>query len=286
LHFGSLVAAVGSYLDVATQGGRWLLRIEDLDTPRVVPGCAAQMLRTLEHYGFEWFGAVLYQSTRTEAYRAALAQLRTQQLTFECSCSRKDLGAASEDDAGGAYPGTCRRGPTKPGPTATRFRVNDGTSVTFHDLYQGTHTQPLSAVGDFVVRRRDDLVTYQLAVVVDDAYQGVNRVVRGADLLGCTPWQMALQDALGLPRVVYGHLPLVTEPDGSKLAKSRRSIALDFPRVSSHLFAALAALRQEPPLELAQDSPAAIWAWARSHWRPERLQGVQRVQLSPASDTF
>ncbi len=277
LHFGSLVAAVGSYLDVIALGGRWLLRIEDLDTPRVVPGCADDMLRTLELFGFEWHGAVLYQSQRNAAYRAALEQLRLAHRTFECSCSRKDLEAAADDDWGGVYPGTCRAGPSKPGPTATRFRVAEREWLSFDDLFQGPQTRQLGSVGDVVVRRRDDIVTYQLAVVVDDAHQGVTRVVRGADLLASTPWQIALQSALQLPTVRYGHLPLVTEPDGSKLAKSRRSIALDPQRVASQLFAALEALRQAPPPELAQQSPRTIWEWAVSHWRPERLLGIQSV---------
>ena len=181
LHLGSLLAAVGSYLDARSAGARWLVRIEDLDTPRVIPGCADEMLRTLEAFGFEWDGDVLFQSSRRAAYRAALGTLAAAGRTYPCSCSRKDL-AGLDDDSGG-YPGTCRcSGPTRNGPTALRFRVSD-TPIHFDDLFQGTQHFDLASCGDVVVERRDGLTSYQLAVVVDDAFQDVTRVVRGADLL-------------------------------------------------------------------------------------------------------
>ncbi len=190
LHLGSLLAAVGSYLDARAHGARWLVRIEDLDTPRVVPGCADEQLRTLEAFGFEWDGEVLYQSTRREAYRAALDSLDAAGRLFACSCSRRELAAGGEESPG--YPGTCRAGPTRPGRTARRFRVSD-RPIHFDDLYQGSQDFDLTTCGDVVVERRDGLASYQLAVVVDDAFQGVTRVVRGADLLSSTPWQLDLQ---------------------------------------------------------------------------------------------
>jgi glutamyl-Q tRNA(Asp) synthetase len=276
LHLGSLLAAAGSYLDARANGARWLVRMEDLDTPRVVPGCADEMLRTLDAFGFEWDGEVLYQSTRKTDYRDALAQLGKAGRTFACSCSRKDL--AADDDAGG-YPGTCRSGPTKSGPAAIRFRVSDGP-IHFDDLFQGPQTFDLCACGDVVVERRDGLASYQLAVVVDDAFQQVTRVVRGADLLPSTPWQIDLQRALSLRQPSYGHLPLLLEPDGAKLSKSRRSLPLDMSAVPQTLFSTLTHLSQTPPPELAHSSIKEVWKWAIRHWDPRALVGKASVHLS------
>jgi glutamyl-Q tRNA(Asp) synthetase len=297
LHAGSLLAAVGSYLDARSAGVRWIVRIEDLDTARVIPGCADEMLRTLEAYGFEWDGDVIHQSARREAYREALDSLARVHRTFECSCSRKDLaggpGGADGDD-GAAYPGTCRNGPAKAGATARRFRVSDGAS-RFDDLFLGSQTFDQRSLGDFVVERRDGVASYQLAVVVDDAWQGVTRVIRGADLLASTPWQMELQDALELPRPIYGHLPLLVEPDGSKLSKSRRSIAIppgtlrsnhpsEFLAGSRALTSTLTYLSQATPPELARSPIKEVWAWALANWRPQALVGRTRV-VSAVSDS-
>jgi glutamyl-Q tRNA(Asp) synthetase len=194
--------------------------MEDLDREREIPGCADQMLRTLEAHGLTWDGAVEYQTRRASGYAAALAGLVRLGLTFECSCSRRELSGE------GGYPGSCREGPLHPGPTATRFRVDDGL-IEFHDRAQGLCPFSLRERGDVVVRRRDGTFAYQLAVVVDDAQQGVTDVVRGADLLDNTPWQLALQRALRLPTPRYAHLPVVMEPEKGKLSKSRRSLALD-----------------------------------------------------------
>ncbi len=277
LHLGSLLAAVGSYLDARANGARWLVRIEDIDTPRVIPGCADEQLRTLEAYGFEWDGEVLHQSARLPAYREALERLQAAGRLFACSCSRKDLADAGDDEAQ-RYPGTCRSGPTKPGPTALRFRVEDAP-VHFDDLFLGP--QSFANPGDVVVRRRDGLTSYQLAVVVDDAFQSVTRVVRGADLLASTPWQMGLQSALELPRPIYGHLPLLTEPDGSKLSKSRRSLPLDRDAVSPALISTLTHLSQSPPPELARAPIKEVWRWAFAHWNPQALAGKASVVCPP-----
>lgn len=284
LHLGSLLAAVGSYLDARAAGAGWLVRIEDLDTARVVPGCAAQQLRLLEAFGFEWDGEVLYQSTRHDAYREALERLTTLGRLFACSCTRKDLSGATtnEDEATGhGYAGTCRRGPTRPGATSLRFRVSDAP-VRFHDVYLGD--QAFDRFGDVVVRRRDGIPTYQLAVVVDDAFQSVTRVVRGADLLASTPWQIELQQALGLPRPIYGHLPLVTEPDGSKLSKSARALPLDIAAAPQLLTSTLTHLSQAPPPELAHSSIKDVWKWAFAHWNPQALAGKTESRLSAAGD--
>lgn len=282
LHAGSLLAAVGSYLDARANGARWLVRIEDLDTPRVVPGCADQMLRTLEAFGFEWDDPVVHQSTRREAYEEALARLAAAGRTFRCSCSRKDLSTNGAEEAHG-YPGTCRLGPTRDGPTALRFRVSDGR-VDFDDLFLGLQCFELRRCGDFVVRRRDGIASYQLAVVVDDAWQGVTRVVRGADLLASTPWQLDLLAALGLPRPIYGHLPLVVEKDGSKLSKSRHAVPLDLTAVPSTLISTLKLLSQAPPPELAGSSIKDVWKWAFANWKPEKLAGSTESRLSASGD--
>lgn len=296
LHAGSLLAAVGSYLDARVAGAHWLVRIEDLDTPRVIPGCADEMLRTLDAYGFEWDGEVIRQSTRRDAYRAALAELESAGRTLRCSCSRKDL--AAEDDASQGYPGTCRSGPTRPGPTAVRFRVSD-QRVEFDDIFLGRQAFDTRALGDVVVERRDGVSSYQLAVVVDDAWQGVTRVVRGADLVASTPWQIELQQALGVPRPIYGHLPLLTEPNGRKLSKSERAIPIPVPAgqgslrsghrpellaVSHALTSTLTHLSQAPPPELALASIKDVWKWAVAHWNPQALAGRRQVELSATGD--
>jgi glutamyl-Q tRNA(Asp) synthetase len=273
-----LLAAMGSYLDARTNQARWLVRIEDLDTPRVVPGCADEQLRVLERFGFEWDGEVLYQSTRREAYRAALDRLSRLGRTFRCSCSRRDLAGDEESQV---YPGTCRQGPTKPGATSLRFRVN-GSPIHFDDLFLGPQT--LISAGDVVLERRDGLTTYQLAVVVDDAFQSVTRVVRGADLLASTPWQIELQEALELPRPIYGHLPLVTEPDGTKLAKSRRALPLDQTAIPQVLVSTLTHLSQAPPPGLAQSTIKEVWNWAFAHWNPQALAGSTEVRMSADRD--
>ena len=282
LHLGSLLAAAGSYLDARAAGARWLVRIEDLDTPRVIPGCASQQLRVLEAFGFEWDGEVLYQSTRREAYREAMHRLTTLGRTFRCSCTRKELAATHDDDApGNGYGGTCRQGPTRSGPTSLRFRVSDAP-VDFDDIYLGARS--FSGFGDVVLERRDGIATYQLAVVVDDAFQSVTRVIRGADLLASTPWQIELQEALGFSRPIYGHLPVVTEPDGSKLAKSRRSLPLELTAAPQALTLTLTHLSQRPPAELARSSIKDVWKWAFAHWNPQALAGKTESRLSEAGD--
>ncbi len=267
---------MGSFLDARHRDGRWLVRIEDLDTPRVVPGSADEILRLLEAFGLWWDAEVVYQSRRTELYARALEGLASRGLTFACSCSRSALARPDQS----RYPGTCRKGPARPGPTAVRFRVDDDACVRFEDRIQGPCEFRLAELGDVVIRRRDGLHAYQLAVVVDDAAQGVTDVVRGADLLPSTGWQIAIARALGLPSVTYAHLPLLVEPDGSKLAKSRRSVPVDPRGKGTWLIDTLRLLRQNPPPELAGEAPAAILGWAARHWDIRRLAGIQSVRAS------
>ena len=261
LHLGSLYTAAASYLDARANHGRWLVRIDDLDTPRVVLGSADRILRTLEGFGFQWDGEVVYQSSRSPAYEAALETLRRRGLTFQCSCSRAQL--ADED----RYPGTCRERPLLANsPTATRLRVESGY-VQFTDRIQGTFRQDVAAaVGDLVLRRRDHLFTYVLAVVVDDAQENISRIVRGADLLDNTPRQIYLQRVLGLHTPQYAHVPVLLEPDGRKLAKSARSVHLEVDSAISQLYRVFELLNLSPPMEFMTAKIPDAWRWAIRQW--------------------
>ena len=262
LHLGSLLAAVGSFIDARSRGGRWLVRMEDLDRARVVPGSADEMLRTLEAFGLQWDGEVAYQSRRTHLYAEALQSLRAAGHTFECSCSRREL---TVEDSG--YPGTCREGPRRTGDTALRFRIDERETVAFEDRFQGPIALAMGRLGDVVVKRRDGIFAYQLAVVVDDALQGVTDVVRGADLLDSTGWQIALQRALGLPTPTYAHLPLLLERAGGKLSKSRRSAALDPSQAGAEMLHVTRLLGLAPAAELTGAAPGALLEWATDRWR-------------------
>ncbi|MGV8843265.1 MAG: tRNA glutamyl-Q(34) synthetase GluQRS [Pseudomonas sp.] len=261
LHFGSLVAALASYLDARAVGGRWLLRMEDLDPPREVAGAQTAILNTLESYGFEWDGCLVRQSQRHAEYQALVERLLQQGLAYACTCSRKQL-----EGYHGIYPGTCRDAGHGPQNAAIRLRVPE-LSYRFIDRVQGEHRQHLGReVGDFVIRRRDGLYAYQLAVVLDDAWQGVTDVVRGADLLDSTPRQLYLQELLGLAQPRYLHVPLIVQPDGHKLGKSYRSAPLPTDQAAPLLVRALRALGQALPSELEQARPPELLAWAVSHW--------------------
>ncbi len=275
MHLGSLYTAVASYLDARAHGGRWLLRIEDLDKPREVQGSAAGILRTLQAFGFEWDGEAVRQSDRGELYASALRTLQARELTFECSCSRLQL----EDEA--RYPGTCRARPSVMGvPTATRLRV-EPLSIQFTDRIQGTYRQDVAAaVGDIILRRRDQVFAYLLAVVVDDAAQGITHVVRGADLLDNTPRQILLQRLLGLPTPAYAHVPVLTEADDSKLAKSRRSVRLDGAEALPQLLGVFAMLGLTPPDSLAMATTAQALSWAIEQWQVKRVPKRLNVRVT------
>ncbi|QNM94976.1 tRNA glutamyl-Q(34) synthetase GluQRS [Chitinimonas koreensis] len=269
LHHGSLLAAVGSYLEARAAGGRWLLRIEDLDPPREMPGAACGILRTLEAYGFEWDGEVVYQSRRLDHYRAALDRLVAAGLAYPCACTRREIADSSLRGIDGpVYPGTCRAGlAAGRAPRAWRLRVGEG-ETGFLDAVQGWQSQVLARdLGDFVLLRADGYFAYQLAVVVDDALQGVSHVVRGADLLDSTPRQIYLQQALGSPLPGYAHLPVLTNAAGEKLSKQTRAPALEIERAGLELWQALTILGQQPPAGLRGAAPAEVWRWAFAHWR-------------------
>ena len=270
LHLGSLVAALGSYLVAKSAGGRWLLRMEDLDLPRVVPGIADDMLCTLETLGFEWDGEVLYQSRRSEYYRAAAQELIRRGLAYACGCTRSEIAqlASAPHEEGLIYPGICREGlPPEKVERALRVKVYDEV-ISFDDGIMGHYSQHLTAsCGDFVIHRADGPYAYHLAVVVDDAASGVNQVVRGADLLSSTPRQMYLQRIFDYPTPCYGHLPLVTGPEGAKLSKRDHAVSLAAGRDlvqegGTLLLSALRFLGQKTSADLKGAPPAEILRWA------------------------
>jgi len=271
LHLGSLATAAASFLDARHQGLKWLLRIEDLDTARALPESSDSILRSLESLGFWWDGPVTYQSQRLAGYQQALDQLSAHGLVYACSCTRSDRGATSDS---GGYPGTCRQGAQRAGPTATRFRADLCPVGPFVDRLHGLIDFDAQTLGDPIVRRRDGCFAYQLAVVVDDADQGVTQVVRGDDLLPSSYWQRSLLRALGHPEPRYAHLPLVCEPDGAKLSKSKRTFRVAEAAPAQQLWRILQLLRQQPPTELAHGPLGALWAWGIAHWRLDALRGV------------
>lgn len=276
LHFGSLTAAIGSYLEAKHHNGKWLLRMEDLDTPRTVAGAADDILRTLEIFGLLWDEAVLYQSRRTPAYEAALRELQRSAAAYPCACTRREIAdSALHGIDGQIYPGTCRNG-IAAGRTGRTWRVRtDDQPVAFDDELQGHVTQRLaSEIGDFVVQRADGLFAYQLAVVVDDAFQRITHVVRGADLLASTPRQIHLQRLLGLPTPHYMHLPIAVNAAGEKLSKQTLAAAVDSSRPATALWHALSFLQQQPPQELQQNNLETLWQWACQNWRSEKLRGI------------
>jgi glutamyl-Q tRNA(Asp) synthetase len=274
LHFGSLIAALGRCLDARANNGKWLLRIDDIDPPREFPGATGGILRTLEEFGFEWDGAVLLQSTRHEAYRTALQQLQNGGLAFFCTCSRKQI--AEEGDT--VYPGTCRRHTGTPAGQQYSIRLRvDADKTAFNDLVQGTCAQNLRAeIGDFVLRRRDGFYSYHLACSLDDAWQNVTHVVRGADLLDSTPRQIYLQQLLSLPTPRYAHLPVATNASGQKLSKQNLARALDTGHRVQLLWDALQFLGQEPPQDLKTADLKSTWEWARTNW------SLQKIPAMPA----
>jgi glutamyl-Q tRNA(Asp) synthetase len=276
LHLGSLVAALGSFLMAKSSGGKWLLRMEDLDQPRVVPGIGDDMLATLEMLGFEWDGEVVYQSRRTGQYRDAAQDLMRRALAYPCGCTRSEIAqiASAPHEDGLIYPGICRQGlPPSKVERALRVKVPDEV-ISFNDLIMGHYSQQLaSCCGDFVIHRADGPYAYHLAVVVDDAAFGVNQIVRGTDLLSSTPRQLYLQRILGYATPSYGHLPLVAGPNGAKLSKRDHAVSIaagcNLAREGGALLlAALRFLGQSPPPALEGAAPAEILKWAVASFDP------------------
>ena len=288
LHFGSLVAALASHADARSAGGQWLVRIEDVDVARARAGASDAILATLERYGFRWDGPVWRQSLRGEAYAEALARLRAEGLVYVCRCTRRELADAPLSSIGERiYPGTCRDRALQPATDAgagSRFawRLRIPAAPTgFVDRHYGPQLQDLAVeVGDFVLRRSDGLYAYQLAVVVDDAAQGITDVVRGADLLASTARQVFLQRALGYPTPRYLHVPVAIDARGDKLSKQTRAPALSDDPLPA-LLAAWRFLGQATPADVP-GSVAEFWAYAAAHWEPRRLAPAQTLPAPPA----
>lgn len=282
LHFGSIIAAVGSYLSARAVGGRWLLRIEDVDAPRTVAGAADDILRTLTRFGFAWDGPVVWQSARAAVYRDAFEALLAGGHVFACACTRKEVAdSALARDGSRRYPGTCRDGlPPGREARAWRLRVAPGM-IGFDDAVQGHLEENVAEeAGDFVLLRADGLFAYQLAVVIDDADAGVTEVVRGADLLDSTPRQILLQRLLGLPTPRYAHLPVASNTAGEKLSKQTLARAVADRRPQQVVVDALAFLGQGPPDGLADSSLDTVWAWAQANWSMRQVPRLRSISTS------
>ena len=274
LHIGSLLTALASYADARANGGKWLVRMEDLDPPREMAGAAAHILHTLEAFGFEWDGEVAYQSRRNGLYQEALGRLKSEGLVYPCYCSRKDWQAAASAGADGfVYSGRCRNPADRPSETgkqpAWRIRVNDET-IGFDDGIVGHYAQNLARdIGDFVLLRADGFWAYQLAVVADDADQGITHIVRGQDLLVSTPRQIYLQRCLGFATPHYAHLPLLVNKHGQKWSKQTLAPALDENHKEQLLRQVLQYLNLPPAPEVSR--PQALLSWAIEHWQPHKI---------------
>ena len=287
LHFGSLVAALASYCQAKAQHGEWLLRIEDIDTPRVVAGAADSILQDLGAFGFEWDGPVLWQSTRFECYRQYLDRLLDRGLAYACQCSRRSLRqqGVAIGPLGQIYPGNCRDKHLAVSGHSIRLNTADAGRVGFDDLVYGHFEMDLAReVGDFVLRRADSVYAYHLAVVVDDAEQEITEVVRGADLLENTCLHLFLQRQLGLPSPGYLHFPLVNNAAGDKLSKQTGAAAVEPAQAPQQLVEALAHLGQHPDPKLADARVAEVLQWAVTHWNPMCIPAQQATRADNFAD--
>ncbi|MGB5338059.1 MAG: tRNA glutamyl-Q(34) synthetase GluQRS [Gammaproteobacteria bacterium] len=283
LHFGSLIAAVGSFLDARHHGEEWLVRIEDIDPPREVAHAADDILRSLEAFGMAWDGPVVYQSKRGNVYAAALNTLTLQHRVYGCACTRKEIAdSAMQADSGAIYPGTCRKGLPK-GRKARALRVKvEPREICLEDRLQGTFRQQLDRdAGDFIIRRADQLIAYQLAVVADDDEQGISRVVRGADLLESTPRQIYLQHLLGFHTPTYLHLPVATGLNGDKLSKQTRAQPVTADDRNRTIVDVLRFLNQTVPDSPDDATRDELWEWAIDHWNASLIP-AQRSMPAPA----
>jgi glutamyl-Q tRNA(Asp) synthetase len=286
LHFGSLVAAVASYCDAKHSQGKWLLRMENVDRPREMAGAADDILRTLEAFDFEWDGEVIFQSQRSDVYENHLQLLKHNGLIYSCTCSRKEIAdsATTAGIEGAIYPKTCRLNPVLQTSNnqnlqaAYRIETLD-VDICFTDLIQGLVTQNLAHdIGDFILKRKDGLFAYQLAVTVDDALQGITHIVRGADLLDSTPRQIYLQQLLKVTTPVYAHVPVAVNAEGQKLSKQTLAKSITPKHSTDLLFDALCFLSQSPPAEIKNVTLAEMWRWAIANWQLEKIP-PQKLQI-------
>ena len=281
LHKGSLLAALASFLDARANGGQWLLRIDDLDPPREVPGAADRILRQLDEHGLHWDGPVLYQSTRLPAYKEALQQLSCAGLLYACYCNRARLRTL-----GGRYDGKCRihnlhaSATIHDKPHATRIQLPEQSTVTFKDVIQGPLLFDLNKAGDFILWRRDQLSAYQLACSLDDDHQGISHVIRGSDLLDSTPRQIHLSHCLALETPQYGHIPVLSNAEGQKLSKQNHAPELSSDKTTSNLIDCLGLLGFSIPSELSNSSNQQLLNWAIDHWQLSNVPVLRRVTES------
>lgn len=279
LHFGSLITAVGSYLEAKSHNGEWLVRIENLDKPREIPAASHEILRALEILGMEWDHEVIYQDQRKDTYENVLTILNKRGLTYSCTCTRKEIADSSiTGTSGQIYAGTCRNNVhNKDRPSAVRIKT-DNNIIEFEDSLNGLISQKLeSKTGDFILRRSDGVYAYQLAVVADDATHGITNIVRGADLLDSTPRQIYLQKLLGYSTPAYMHLPVAVNNQGKKLSKQTKSALLDISNPVKQLIEAVNFLGQEPPIELLENNVSSFWKWAIENWHPEKIHKKNRA---------
>jgi glutamyl-Q tRNA(Asp) synthetase len=275
LHLGSLYTALASFLQARSQHGKWLLRIDDLDTPRNVQGAADNILSTLDAFGLYWDDSVVYQSQCLDAYQTSLDELTNNQLIYPCTCSRKTLASIQTTDV---YSGLCRNKVNPPDkPYALRVKT-DSRVIGFDDGLQGFIAHNIAEqYGDFILKRKDGIIAYQFAVVIDDHLQQVNEVVRGFDLLMETPKQIYLQRLLGLPCPEYMHVPIIVDQQGYKLSKQTRAAAVDLTSPHRVIFDLLGLLKQSPPDELQHVSVNELISWAIAHWNAEPLKQRQQI---------
>ena len=272
LHLGSLYTALASFLQARSQQGKWLLRIDDLDIPRNVKGAADAILRTLDSVGLYWDEQVIYQSRCLDSYHDSLNNLRQRQLLYPCSCSRKDLMAVT------VYNGICRNKSPQPDIANALRLKTDSRLISFEDGLQGLISHNLAKQhGDFILKRKDGIIAYQFAVVIDDNLQQVNQIVRGIDLLTETPKQIYLQQLLGMPSPDYMHVPIIVDQHGYKLSKQTRATAVDLTKPHSVIFNLLCLLKQNPPLELQHTPVTELINWAVTHWSIELLKNSKQV---------
>jgi len=280
LHFGSLSCALASYLDVKKLGGKWLVRMENIDPPREIKGASSHILKQLEAHGLCWDDRVLFQSARLDAYQDSLNILKQKNLAYHCGCSRQRINALQ-----GIYDNHCRLSHLPSTGNATRLQLNQTNQlIEFVDQIAGQYTQSLAHnVGDFIIRRRDNLFSYQLAVTVDDQYQNITHVMRGSDLLDSTPRQIYLQRCLGFTQPQYAHLPVATGPLAQKLSKQNLASSLIPGQETLNIWAALNWLNQSPPTGLKKWSVSEILTWAISHWDSSN---IKRSLTIPAPEGF
>ena len=285
LHFGSLLAAVASFMQVKQQGGKWLVRIEDIDPPREVAGASDIILKQLDDHGLHWDDSIIYQSTQIERYFESIEILKAQKLIYHCECTRQRLNLLN-----GVYDNKCQKLNLEDENTSVRLSINDSLEalglandkINFCDDIMGDYSQSLNRdLGDFVLRRRDGLISYQLAVVIDDHLQGITQIIRGADLIDSTPRQILLQKCLGYKTPTYGHIPLAMNNLGQKLSKQHHAKKLPQSNEHEHLWLALDWMKQCPPNELRNSCVDDIIQWGIKHWDINKIPSTTAGLVAP-----